>query len=236
MKPKVEAFIFDVFGTLVDWRYSIARSAEETFSNKGIDIDATAFADYWRGQYDPAMARIRTGNRGYVALDVLHYENLVATLAHFDLAGHFSEPELWQFSSAWERLDPWPEVVDGLTHLKQRAIIAPCSNGSIALMTRLAKYGGLPWDCILGADIAGNYKPQPEVYQACCSALRLSPDQVMMVACHNKDLIAARAAGLQTGFIPRPTEHGPDQSIDLGPEADWEAVVDRISDLSRWAE
>ena len=227
----VEAFIFDVFGTVVDWRTSVARFSTDMFSKKRIEIDGLAFADYWRSQYVPAMARIRSGDRGYVPLDELHFENLEATLANFDLQSVLSEEEKWHLNSAWEHLDPWPDVVSGLTQLKQNAIVAPCSNGSIALMTRLARYGGLPWDCILGADIARNYKPEHGVYLACCSALRLAPGQVAMVAAHNDDLVAARDAGLKTAFIARPTEYGENQNRDFKATSDWDWIISDFAEL-----
>ena len=228
-----DALIFDVFGTLVDWRSSIARHAEARFSAKEIvGMDGHAFADHWRGRYQPAMARIREGDRGYVALDDLHAENLAETLDHFCIADRFDLEERAVFARDWERLDPWPDVVAGLTMLKRHAIIAPCSNGSIALMARLARHGGLPWDCILGADIARDYKPKPAVYHACCDALRLPADRVMMVACHNSDLAAARECGLLTGFIVRPTEYGPEQDFDLAANEDWDIVADDLPDLA----
>ena len=150
----------------------------------------------------------------------------------FDLSNALDTQEKWQLNSAWEQLDPWPGTVDGLNTLKQSAIIAPCSNGSIALMSRLAKYGALPWDCILGADIARNYKPEPEVYLACCSALRLDPSEVVMVAAHNDDLVAARATGLGTAFIARPSEYGPNQTKDLSATGDWDFVIANFAELS----
>jgi 2-haloacid dehalogenase len=230
MTPK--ALIFDVFGTLMDWRSSVARDVAAEAARKGLAIDAEAFATTWRAEYDPAMKRIRDGGRGYVALDVLHRENLDRVLTAFSLDDAFDETERTALNHAWERLDPWPDVVSGLSQLKAHAIIAPCSNGSIALMTRLAKYARLPWDCILGADIARDYKPKPEVYLASCAALRLDPGKVMMVAAHNSDLHAARSAGLLTGFIPRPTEHGPDQTTDLVADSDWDIVAADLNDLA----
>ncbi|WP_439138007.1 haloacid dehalogenase type II [Roseicyclus sp.] len=220
---RVRALIFDVFGTCVDWRSAVAREVAAVLPG----VDATAFATAWRAEYDPAMARIREGGRGYVALDDLHRENLHRVAADFGVTA----PD--DLSHAWERLDPWRDVVAGLAALKAHHIIAPCSNGSIALMTRLARHAGLPWDCILGAEIAQDYKPKPGVYLAACAALRLPPDQVMMVAAHNDDLVAARAAGLKTGFIPRPTEHGPAQTTDLAPEAAWDIIAQDFHDLGR---
>lgn len=220
---RVQALIFDVFGTCVDWRSSVAREVGKVLPG----VDATAFATAWRAEYDPAMARIREGGRGYVALDDLHRENLHRVAAAFGVSAPAT------LSHAWERLDPWPDVVAELVALKRDHIIAPCSNGSIALMTRLARHAGLPWDCILGAEIAQDYKPKPGVYLAACRALRLPPDQVMMVAAHNDDLVAARAAGLQTAFIPRPTEHGPGQTTDLAPSTDWDIIAQDFHDLAR---
>ena len=228
MTPK--ALIFDVFGTLVDWRRSVARHMAPYLS--GTDIDPTDFAVAWRNQYQPAMARIREGNRGYVALDDLHLENLDVVLDQVNLADAYDPKAKADMNRAWECLDPWPDVVAGLTTLKQNAIIAPNSNGSMALMTRLAKYGGLPWDVILGADIAQDYKPKSATYLGCCTALRLDPDQVMMVAAHNDDLHAAQALGLQTAFILRPTEHGPHQTTDLQPSGNWTATADTLPSLA----
>lgn len=220
----VQALIFDVFGTCVDWRSSVARDVAPLLPQ----VDATAFAEAWRAEYDPAMARIREGGRGYVPLDDLHLENLDRVASRFGVT--VADPAA--LNRAWERLDPWPDVVEGLARLKTQHIVAPCSNGSIALMTRLAKWGGLPWDCILGADLARDYKPKPAVYHACCAALRLPPAEVMMVAAHNGDLHAARACGLQTAFVPRPTEHGPGQIIDLTAEAAWTIIALDFADLA----
>jgi 2-haloacid dehalogenase len=217
-----QALIFDVFGTCVDWRTSVAREVAATLPG----IDAAAFAEAWRAEYQPAMARVRDGARGYVPLDDLHLENLHLVAARFGV----DAPEV--LNAAWERLDPWPDVVPGLSAMKARRIVAPCSNGSIALMTRLARHADLPWDCILGADIARDYKPKPGVYLAAVRALRLDPAEVMMVAAHNDDLAAARAAGLATGFVARPTEHGPAQTTDLAPESDWDVVAADFRDLA----
>ncbi|SDC19737.1 haloacid dehalogenase type II [Ruegeria marina] len=221
----IKALIFDVFGTCVDWRSSVAREVAAVLPG----VDALAFATAWRAEYDPAMARIRDGARGYVPLDDLHLENLDTVARAFGVR----VPDRWALNAAWERLDPWPDVLEGLVALQAQAIIAPCSNGSIALMTRLARYAGLPWDCILGADLARDYKPRPEVYLASCAALRLAPAEVMMVAAHNDDLAAARAAGLATGFVPRPEEHGPGQERDLRAESDWDIVAADFRDLAR---
>lgn len=221
----VKALIFDVFGTCVDWRTSVARDVARILP----DADPLTFATQWRAEYDPAMRRIRDGGRGYVPLDDLHLENLARVLERNGL----QTGDARMLNRAWERLDPWPDVTAGLEALRRDRIIAPCSNGSIALMTRLARYAGLPWDCILGADLARDYKPKPAVYLAACDALRLAPGEVMMVAAHNGDLVAARETGLATAFVPRPTEHGPDQTTDLTPEADWDIVAEDFNHLAR---
>lgn len=233
MTQPIKALIFDVFGTVVDWRTSVAEYVVPAFKKYSVPCDPFEFADYWRGRYDPAMDKIRTGKRGYVALDDIHLENLEQTLLHFELSDIFNGDQKAELNTAWEKLTPWTDVAAGLDLLKSQCIIAPCSNGSIALMTRLAKFSDLPWDCVLGADIARNYKPHPSVYAACCDALRLQPHEVMMVACHNDDLTAARESGLATGFVPRPNEHGPNQTINLQAESDWDIIAEDFIDLAK---
>lgn len=229
----VRALIFDVFGTVVDWRVGVARAVEDFCAARGLSVDSLAFAESWRAKYQPAMEAIRCGHRGYVALDVLHRENLDATLPEFGLSESVDATARALLNRAWEKLPPWPDSVAGLTALKVSYAIAPCSNGSIALMTWLAKFGGLPWDAILGAEIARDYKPQAIVYRASASALGLAPEEVMMVAAHNGDLAAARAAGLKTAFLPRPEEHGPGQVTDLAPSEDWDVIAADLVDLAR---
>ncbi len=230
IKPK--AFMFDVFGTIVDWREGVATVAKRFFNQKNIKQNPYAFADSWRAKYQPAMQRIRSGNRGFVALDTLHRENLDLVLAELDLSDEFNEQEKQSLNRAWEQLPPWTDCVAGLTAIKQNAIIAPCSNGSIALMTRLARFGNLPWDCILGAEIAQTYKPNPDAYLKSVAALGLSPHEIVMVAAHNDDLVAASNCGLKTAFIPRQKEHGEDQTIDLEPTGDWDYIIKTINELS----
>jgi 2-haloacid dehalogenase len=217
--PVVEALIFDVFGTVVDWRAGVAAEVARFLPG----VDAHAFADAWRAEYQPAMERVRSGARGYLPLDILHRENLDRTLAAF--GADTPEAERAALNHAWEKLPPWPDSVPGLSRLKARFIVAPCSNGSIALMTRLAKFGNLPWDCILGADVARAYKPDPQAYLGSAAALGLPPERMMMVAAHNGDLAAAQALGMATAFIPRPTEHGARQTTDLAPTGAWDCVV-----------
>ncbi len=218
-------FLFDVFGTCVDWRSSVAREVAAILP----EVDADAFAVAWRAEYDPAMARIRDGARGYVPLDQLHLENLERVAERFGVT--VTDPAA--LNRAWEKLDPWADVVSGLHGLRRLGLIAPCSNGSIALMSRLARYSDLPWDAIAGAELARDYKPQAAVYHASCAALGLPPERVVMVAAHNSDLHGARAAGLKTAFVVRPTEHGPGQEIDLKPDSDWDYVSTDFNALAR---
>ena len=227
----VKALIFDVFGTVVDWRNSIAREAEAFFRPRGVELDWIRFAVRWRDRYQPAMTRVRSGERGFVRLDVLHRENLVDLLQEFGVAG-LGEAEIDHLNRAWHRLDPWPDSVGGLTRLKRKFIIAPCSNGNIALMVNMAKNNGLPWDTILGAEIAQAYKPQPECYLRSCEALMLAPHEVMMTAAHNGDLVAASEQGLRTAFVARPTEHGPEQRSNLKAEHDFDVVATSFLDLA----
>lgn len=238
MKPK--AFIFDVFGTLVDWRGSITKSLAQVLAAKGLSGDAGALAVAWRNEYDPAMAPIRNGAREYTNLDVLHLENLEKVLSQAGFLASFSAQDLRQLARRWEALDPWPDVAEGLEKMRRIGLVAPCSNGSIALMSHLARHANFHWDCILGAEIAQTYKPDPLTYHAACRALQLRPDQVMMVAAHNSDLRAARDAGLQTGFFPRATEHADPAKAELVASEKWDAVGTDLPDLARkiaaWAD
>ncbi|MCW5747391.1 MAG: haloacid dehalogenase type II [Alphaproteobacteria bacterium] len=215
MPADIKACIFDVFGTVVDWRTSVSKDLAAFAATKGIDgVDWLAFAVAWRKLYQPGMDEVRSGRRAWTILDVLHRESLVRLVGEFAIKG-LSEADIDHMNRAWHRLDPWPDAVPGLTRLKTKHIIAPCSNGNIALMVNMAKRAGLPWDCILGAETARAYKPMPEAYLSACRMLDLKPPQVLMVAAHNGDLKAAKAQGLSTAFVPRPTEHGPGQKTDL---------------------
>lgn len=232
VKPQPRALVFDVFGTCVDWRSSIAREGDAVGRRlAATGVDWLAFADAWRAQYQPQMETVRSGQRPWTTLDVLHREALDRVLPVFGL-GAMSVAVRNDLTRAWHRLDPWPDVVDGLTRLKTRYVIAPNSNGNIALLVNMAKRAGLPWDAILGAEIARAYKPRPEVYLRCAEALGLAPSAVMMVAAHNGDLVAAAACGLQTAFVPRPTEHGPGQTSDLTPEREFDVVATDFIDLA----
>ncbi|MBU8541530.1 haloacid dehalogenase type II [Falsiroseomonas tokyonensis] len=226
MAPPVRALLFDVFGTVVDWRTSVAREVTPFLAEHAPGTDPVEFAAAWRRRYQPAMDAVRSGARPFTRLDILHRENLEAVLADhgIDPAG-LEEATLDHLNKAWHRLDPWPDSVEGLRRLKTRFIIAPLSNGNIALMLNLAKRAGLPWDAILGAEVAQAYKPSPAAYLRTAEILGLPPEACMLVAAHNGDLAAARRCGFRTAFIPRPTEYGPDQAKDLLPEQDWDFVA-----------
>lgn len=196
-------------------------------------VDPGAFADAWRKRYDPAMDAVRSGRRPFVRLDVLHRENLVAILPAFGIdPAKVPAAELDKLNLAWHRLDPWPDVVAGLARLKNRYVIAPLSNGNVILMLDMAKRAGLPWDAILGAELAQAYKPDPEAYLRTVDILAIQPHEVCMVAAHNGDLAAARACGLATAFVPRPSEHGPGQTKDQRPEQDWDVVAKDFGELA----
>jgi 2-haloacid dehalogenase len=208
MTVSAKALFFDVFGTLVDWRTSIAREAEASLKPLGHSLDWLAFADAWRDEYQPAMDEVRAGRIPFCRLDLLHRRNLERILPRFDLAG-FSEDVITNLNLAWHRLDAWDDVAPGLARLRRKFWLAPVSNGNISLMVDLARRGRLPWDAILGAEIAGDYKPKPRVYLAACEAFDLPPGDCMMVAAHSRDLAAAAALGLRTAHVARPNEHGP---------------------------
>ena len=227
----VKALVFDTFGTVVDWRTSVAREVEALAMRKGLTVDGAKFADAWRAGYRPSMDRVRKGELPWTNLDRLHRMILDRLLVDFKIAG-LSEAETDALNRAWHRLQPWPDAVTGLTRLKKKFIIAPCSNGNVSLMTDLAKHSGLPWDLILGAELAHHYKPDREVYQTAAALLDLKPAEVMMVAAHLGDLAAAKGVGLRTGFVARPREYGPDGKPDLKPDASVDVAAKDFVDLA----
>lgn len=225
---RVDALLFDVFGTVVDWRTGIAR---EVATILGPSVDAPAFADAWRGLYQPAMEEVRVGSRPYAKLDVLHAETLLVVLDRFGIARPDAATPA-RLVNAWHRLDPWPDAAPGLRRLRRRFLVAALSNGNIGLMARLARHGGIGWDAILGADLAGDFKPKPRVYLAGCEALDLPPERCMMVAAHSSDLAAAAALGLRTAFVARPDEHGPGRG-ESAPAVTCDVVATDLLDLAQ---
>jgi len=229
----VKALVFDVFGTVVDWRAGVIRDAGPFLSSHGgMAEQAEQFADAWRGRYNPAMEEVRSGRRPFTRLDVLHREELERILPDFGVdPGRVTKADLDAFNKAWHRLDPWPDVVAGLARLKRRFVIAPLSNGNIALLLNMAKRAGLPWDAILGAEPAQAYKPSPAAYLRTADILGLAPEEVCLVAAHNADLAAARNCGLRTAYVIRPLENGPPARI-IPPNQDWDLVVEGFEDLA----
>ena len=232
-EPK--ALTFDVFGTVVDWRTSIAREGRAFGERHGIETDWDRFADDWRGLYQPSLARVRDGERPWTRLDDLHRESLRTLLERRGVVvgkGGVSHASVDEFNRAWHRLDPWPDAVEGLTRLKRRYVLATLSNGNVALLVNMAKRAGLPWDAVLGAEVARRYKPQPDAYLTTADLLGLSPGECMMVAAHNDDLRAAGSLGFRTAFVRRPAEHGPDQVRDVRAEDAFDVVADDFIDLA----
>jgi 2-haloacid dehalogenase len=211
--PQVDALVFDTFGTVVDWRTSIIREGELIGRTHALDVDWATFADDWRAGYGPAMNRVRTGELPWTKLDALHRMILDQLLEDLSVVA-LSEAEIGSFNRVWHRLIPWPDAVPALYRLKARYVIAPLSNGNVSLLTNMAKHAGLPWDCILSAELSGHYKPDPEVYQNAADLLSLPPERVMMVAAHRGDLAAAQAVGMKTALVHRPLEYGPSRDVD----------------------
>lgn len=203
----VKLLIFDTFGTVVDWRSVVIEEGQALSKAKGFSLDWAAFADEWRGAYTPSMNRVRSGELPWTKLDVLHRMSLDTLLTKHNIT-QLTEAEKREFTRAWHRGRPWPDSVAGLTRLKAKFTIAPMSNGNLALLTNMAKHGGLPWDCILGAELAKHYKPDPESYLSAVQFFDLTPPEVMMVAAHPGDLQAAKALGLRTAYVHRPLENG----------------------------
>jgi 2-haloacid dehalogenase len=206
--PDVQALLFDVFGTVVDWRSGVAREAEKVLKPLGYSLDWLAFADAWRAQYQPGMEEVRSGGRPFVKLDVIHRVMLDRIKPRFGLE-KLDEATQAELNLAWHRLDVWPDVGPGFARLRTRLRLCPCSNGNIAIMADVGRRNDLRWHAVLGSEIAGDFKPKPRVYLASAEALNLKPSQCMKVAAHSPDLAAAQAQGLRTGHVGRPGEGGP---------------------------
>jgi 2-haloacid dehalogenase len=232
LPAELKALFFDVFGTLVDWRSGVAREARVVLSPEGFDLDWLAFADAWRDEYQPGMEEIRAGRQPFARLDVVHLRNLDRILPRFGLNGT-DEATRHALVVAWHKLDAWPDVTAGMAKLRPHALLAPVSNGNISLMADIARHNGLWFDAILGAEVAGDYKPKPRVYLASCEAFDLPPEACMMVAAHSADLAAAAKCGLQTAHVARPHEHGPGTG-EVAPSVPVDVAVRDLGELARW--
>ncbi len=228
---QIQALVFDVFGTVVDYRSSIIREGLQLNQAKNWQVDWGKFSDSWRGKYQPYMNKVRTGELEWTNLDSLHRMSLEEVLQEFGVSG-LSETEKDDLSRVWHRLSPWPDAVEGLTRLKSRYVIATLSNGNVALLTNMAKFGKLPWDCILSAELFKAYKPDAQAYLGAAQLLGLRPAQVMLVAAHQDDLRAAQKQGLKAAFVPRPLEFGPDKKFDLTPDKSFDIVASDFLDLA----
>jgi 2-haloacid dehalogenase len=227
----VKALTFDVFGTVVDWRGSVIADLKAFGRAKGISLEWEEFLDEWKSCYRPGMDAVNAGTIPWTNVTTIYRRKLDALLMEYGMAG-LSEAEKIHINRAWERLNPWPDAVAGLTRLKKKYVLSTLSNGDLACMVGMAKHGGLPWDCVLCAEIFRRYKPAPEVYRGAIELLALKPHEVMMVAAHNYDLRAARAHGMRTAFVARPAEYGPGQRTDLEAEEDWDVVARDFGELA----
>lgn len=223
------ALAFDVFGTVVDWRSGIIAELQSFGARHGLQRDWASFADAWRAGYAPAMERVRRGALPWTRIDDLHRDILVGLLEGVPVG----DAEIDDLNRAWHRLPPWPDSVPGLHRLKQRFVITTLSNGNVSLLTHMAKNAGLPWDCVISAELFGHYKPDPEAYLGCARLLDVAPDELMLVACHPSDLRAARACGLRTGYVVRPLEHGPGHPPPEVTDGEFEVVAQDFIDLAR---
>lgn len=221
---KLKVLAFDVFGTVVDWRSGVLAEGEQLGKAKGFELDWGAFADAWRGIYHPYMDKVRTGELPWTKLDDLHRQMLEETLERFGVR-NLDPHEKQHFSRVWHRLQPWPDSVPGLRRLKSRFVITTLSNGNVSLLTNMAKHAGLPWDCVLSAEMIRHYKPDPQVYLLVPELFDIEPEQVMMVAAHERDLQSAKKLGLKTAFIHRPHEHGPGKTVELPPNERYDFVA-----------
>ena len=232
--PEIQALVHDVFGTVVDWRAAVTADGEALGARRAIaNVDWQQFADEWRGAYAPSMNRVRSGDLPWTNLDALHRMALDRLLDKFGVADRLTEQDKVWFNLTWHRLRPWPDSVPGLTRIKKKYIIATLSNGTVRLLTDMAKHCGLPWDTVLGSDLVRHYKPDAEMYQSAIEFLgNGEASAVMMVAAHNNDLVNAAKHGMQTAFIGRPAEHGAKQSRDIKAEHDFTYVATSFEDLA----
>lgn len=228
---QVKALTFDVFGTVVDWRGSITREGHRLGKELGIRADWSAFADAWRAGYQPAMQEVRSGRLPWTNIDGLH-RRILDRILHESGLDMLSEAQKVHLNRAWHRLAPWPDAVRGLKRLKKGYLITTLSNGNVSLLTNMAKNAGLPWDCVLSAELFQHYKPDPEAYLGAAAILGLAPHEVMMVAAHKNDLRAAQATGLRAAFVQRPLEFGDPLKKDLKPEKDFDVNAKDFNDLA----
>ena len=232
---KIKALLFDVFGTVVDWRTGVAGEVKKIANKYGITIDSYAFADAWRAEYQPSMEKIRMGNRSFKILDILHEENLKKIASQYNL-DQISKEDFEHLVTCWHRLPGWMDSSEGLNKLKKKFIIATQSNGNIALMVNMAKYSNLNWDVILGAEVTGHYKPEPEAYLKACGALNLKTQECLMVAAHEDDLAAASKQGMKTAFVYRPLEFGEEKrfnKIEVNDKKNWDFTATDFLDLAQ---
>jgi 2-haloacid dehalogenase len=227
----VKVMVFDTFGTVVDWRSVVIAEGQELAKKKGLTVDWPKFADEWRAAYGPSMNKVRTGELPWTKLDRLHRMSLDALLAKNNITS-LTEPEKAEFNRVWHRCKPWPDSVAGLTRLKKRFTIAPLSNGNISLITDMAKHGGLPWDCVLGAELVRHYKPDPEVYMSPVEFFDLTPPEVMMVAAHPPDLQVPKRLGLKTAYIHRPYEGGTAGTGQMPAAGSFDFIVHDLGELA----
>ena len=229
--PQIRAILFDTFGTVVDWRSSLITELTGFGVSRGITADWAALVDAWRAAYAPSMNRVRRGDAPWAKLDVLHRESLDRLVAEAGITG-LTEADRAHLTLGWHRLQAWPDAVPGTARLNRRFITGPLSNGNVSLLVDIKRSNGLAWDMIFGAELFRHYKPDPETYLGACRLLSLEPGEVMLCAAHNDDLRAAQSHGLQTAFVPRPTEYGPHQVRDTTPTGAWDHVVAGIDELA----
>jgi 2-haloacid dehalogenase len=232
VQANTRALLFDVFGTVVDFRTTIIEAGQALASTHGLEVDWPAFADRWRREgYQQPIRRIARGEAPWERVDVLHRRKLDQLLAEFNITG-LSEAEVTDFNLVWHRLIPWPDAIAGLNRLSQKYLIGALSNGDYALLTNMAKHSGLPWDCVLSSELFGTFKPNPRIYQGAARLLDLKTDQIMMVAAHTHDLEGARSVGMLAAFVHRPLEFGPSGQPEPVPEKPFNVVANDFLDLA----
>ena len=221
---QVRALTFDVFGTVVDWRSSVSAEVAAFLNRHGVESDPGMFTDRWRREgYAGGMKLVRDGELPFQTADQLHRRMLDILLAELGIEA--GDAEVAELNRAWHRLHPWSDSPGGLQRLRSRFVVSTLSNGNVDLLVNMARFGGLPWDCILSAQITGAFKPDPQCYQRAAELLGCNADEVMMVAAHQRDLRAAAQTGMRTAFVPRPKEAGPNFPADLTPDPSFDIIA-----------
>ncbi|MGD0632870.1 MAG: haloacid dehalogenase type II [Beijerinckiaceae bacterium] len=232
--PKsIRALAFDLQGTAVDFYTPVMRMGAALNRAKGLSIDWAALSTGWRALYREGMDEVISGRRPWRPVEHIYRDALDLLLEGQNLANAFSSAERDEINTVWTRLDAWPDSVEGLTRLRAHFTLATLSNAGMASAISIVKHAGLPFDCVLSGELVKSFKPAPAVYQLATDCLAAAPAQILMVASHKYDLVAAQQFGMRTAFVARPLEFGPSGKVDVTPDPRFDLNALDFNDLAR---